>query len=118
MAEAVLDGHQQPAKLFALLVVKPDEQRILGRALGVCGPREMTPPGLGEGDEVTATVAGVALTRDETVGLQRIEHRHQDAGISPGHLRQLRLARRPVVVQQPEQVKLPRREMLAGMRIA
>jgi hypothetical protein len=118
MTEPRLDGQQQPAQLLALFVVQSDEQRILSLALRLGCPTEMLLAGSSQRYEVTPAIRRIALARDETVGLQWVEHRHQDARIGAHRLAQLRLPHRPAVVQQAEQVKLPRRQIMRRMGVA
>jgi hypothetical protein len=101
-----------------LCVAQADEQRVLGVALGLGGAVEVPLAGRGEGDEVTAAILGVALAGDEVIGLQRVEHRDQNAGVGPDGLPELGLAHRPVVVEHAEQMKLAGRQMAGGMGIA
>jgi hypothetical protein len=118
MAEPGLQSQQQPAELFALLVVKTDEQRVLSFALGLGGETELLLTRSSEGDDVTAAIRSIALAGDETVGLQGIEHGHQDARVGTHRLAKLRLTHRSAIVQQTKQMKLTRRQMLSSVRVA
>jgi hypothetical protein len=79
--------------------------------LGTRGALEVPPAGGGQGHDVAAAVRRVSLARDQALGFERVEQRHQDAGIDPYGLPKLALSRRPVVVQQPEKV------VLAGLEV-
>ena len=61
---AGLEGQQQLAELFPLVVVEAGEQLVLGGALGLGGGGQVLATGRAEGDDVAAAVGGVALAGD------------------------------------------------------
>jgi hypothetical protein len=64
---------------------------------------------------VATSVVRIALAADETVGLERIEQRHQDAWIDPRRPHQLALSEAAVVMQEPEDLELPRLEPMCSV---
>ena len=116
--EAVAQSHQHGAQLSSLVVVEPREQRVFGLMLSARGAVEVPLPGRGKRDNVTAAVHRVALARDEAVDFERVEQRHEDAGIDAHGLSELALAHRAVVVQKPKKVVLARLEVVGGESIA
>ena len=117
MAEAGLDRDQQFAQLVSLLVIETDEQCVLGFALGVGGVVEALYAGGREGHEVASSILRVAPACEQIFGLQGVQQRHENAGVDAHHLSEFGLSHRSVVVQQAEDVELPRREAVGGVRV-
>ena len=63
-----------------------------------------------------AAVAGVTSAGDESVGFERIEQRDDDARVYAHRVHELALREPAVVVQQPEDLKLPRLEVVRRVR--
>jgi hypothetical protein len=117
VTQPVLDSHQQPPQLLALTIVQANEQRILSTTLVLRGTPETLLTGGGDPHPMTTAICGIPLSRDQTIGLQWIEHGHQDARIGPHCLPQIRLTHRSMIVQQAKQVELTRRQMTCCVRI-
>ena len=116
--EPVAQDDEQRAQLLALVGVEGGEQLVLGLLLRARGAVERSLAGGRERHQMTAAVGGVALTGDQTVGFQRVEQRHEDARVDVERLHQLALRQATVVVQQPEDLELPRLEVVRGVRRA
>ena len=104
--------------MLALVGVERGEEGVLGVALCAPGVSEVLFAGRGEGDEVAAAVGGVALARDQAVGFERVQQRDEDARVHAHGLAELALAQAAVVVQQAEDLELPRLEVMGGVRVA
>jgi NADPH2:quinone reductase len=115
---AVAQRDEQVAQLGALLGAQAGEDGVLGVSLCLGGALEVALTRGGERDDVTAAVGGVAVAREEPVRFERVEQRHEDARVGGHGLAQLALTHRPVVVQQPEQLELPRHEVVRGVGVA
>jgi hypothetical protein len=112
-----LEGQQQLAELFPLVVIEAGEELVLGGALGVGGGGQVGGAGGAEGDDVAAAVGRVALAGDVPVGLQGVEQGHEHARVHPHALAQLLLARGPMIVEQTEEVELAGAEVVGGVGI-
>ena len=64
---------------------------------------------------MATAVVRVALARDESVGFERVQQRHEDARVDARPLDQLSLREAAVVMQKPQDLKLPRLEAVRGM---
>ena len=64
-----------------------------------------------------AAVGRVALAGDVPVGLQRVEQGHEHARVHPHAVTQFLLARRSLVMEQPQQVELARAEVVGGVGV-
>ena len=116
--EALLERGQEHAQLVALVFVETGEQGILGLALGRGGANELPLPRGGQRYEVPAAILGVSVARDQPVGLERVEHRDEDARVGAHRRPELSLAHRAVIVKQPEQVELTGGEVVRGVDVA
>jgi hypothetical protein len=102
-------------ELLALGGGEGGEEFVFGFALGTGGTAEALFAGGGEGDDVAAAVCGVASANDEPVQFEWVEQLHQHAWRDAYECSQLALCRGPVIVQESEQVKLARRQVLRIM---
>lgn len=116
--QAFLQRDQQHPQLLALVVAKPGEQGVFCLALCPGGALQVLLAGWREGDEVTAAIVGVPFPGDQAVGLERVEHRDEDAGVRAHRPSELALARRAVIVEQAEHVELARSQAVSCVRVA
>ena len=114
--ESVSEREQHGAQLPALLGIQRGEQRFLGVLLRARRTGEVPFASGGERDQVTATVVGVALPGDESIGLKWIEQRDQNARVYVHRLHELLLRHPTVIVQEPENLELSRLQVVRGMR--
>ena len=67
---------------------------------------------------MASPIGRVALARDQAVGFERVQQRDEDARVHAHGLAELALAQAGVVVQQAEDLELPRLEVMGGVRVA
>jgi len=67
---------------------------------------------------VAAAVGGVAPAGDVAARLARVEQGDEDARVHPHRLPQFALTERTLVVEQSEDLELPRLEVVRGVRDA
>src|SRR4051794_26222599 len=65
---------------------------------------------------MSATVVGVAVARDQSVGFERVQQRDKDARVDAHRLLELPLWQSPVVVQQSQDLELARLEVVGRVR--
>ena len=110
------EGEEEPAELVPLGVGETSEELVFGVALCLCGAFELPFTGSGERDDVPAPVSGVAVAGEVAIGFERVEQRDEDARVDVHERAELTLGHRAAVVQQSEQVELPRRQLVLGVR--
>jgi hypothetical protein len=113
--EPLPEDEEEPTELGALRVGETREELGFGVALCLCGAFKLLFTGSGEGDDVPAPVGCVARARKVAVGFERVEQRDEDAGIDVHERAELALGHRAAIVQQAEQVELPRRQPVLGV---
>src|SRR4051812_29081227 len=112
---AVAQSDQEMTELLALGGGEGGEEVVLGFALGAGGAVEVLLPGAGEGNDVAAAVCGVASAIDAPVLFEWVEQLDQHARRDAEHGSEFALCRWPVIVEEPEQVELARRQVLCVM---
>jgi hypothetical protein len=114
--ELIANNEKEAAELRALGLAEAGEQLVFGFALRLCGAFELPFTGSGECDDVPAAVGWVAFAREVAVGFERVEQRHEDAGVDIHERAELALGHRATIVQESEQVELSRRQPVLGVR--
>jgi hypothetical protein len=114
----IAEDEKEPAEPRALGVGETGEQLVFGVALCLRGAFELAFTGSGEGDDVPAAVGWIAVAREVAVGFEWVEQRDEDARVDVHERAELALGQRAAIVQESEQVELPRRELVLGVRRA
>jgi hypothetical protein len=111
--ELIAQGEQQLAELLALVRREAGEEFVFGFALGSGGAVEVLLAGGGEGDDVAAAVGRVAVAGDPPVVFEGVEQLDEHAGGDAHEVAELALGHGAAVVQEAEQVELPRGQILS-----
>ena len=113
--EPFAQDEEECAELVALGVGETREQLVFGVALCLRRAIELLFASWGEGDVVAAAVGRVAFAREIAGGFKRVEQRDEDARIDVHEGAEAALSHGAAIVQQSEQVELPRRQLVRGM---
>jgi hypothetical protein len=93
--------------LIALLVGEAGEQRVFGFALRSRGAGEAALAGRRDAHVMPAAVGAASFALDQPVGLERVEHRYEDAVVDRRDLADLALADRAAIDEQVKDLELP-----------
>ena len=113
--QPLAEDQEESAELLALALGQAGEELVLGVALCLGRAIELPLPGRGEGYDVAAAVGWVTFACEVAVGFEWVEQRDENAGVDVHEGAELALGDPAAIVQQPEQVELPRREPLGGV---
>ena len=113
-----MEREERRAQIAALCSAEACEEFIFRVALRLRRARELSLPRSSEANDVAAAVVDVPFACEVAACLERIEQPDQHARIDAHERAELALRQRSSVVQQPEQVKLARRQIVLGVRSA
>jgi hypothetical protein len=115
---ALFEDDEEGPELFTLRRAEGAEQLVLGLSLRARGKDEPALALRGQADEMTPPIRGVALSREQPRPLERVEQSHEDARVDRHGAAQLPLPDRASVVEESEELELPRRDLVSVVRLA